>query len=161
MNQSFSEPQCGCTLQQRFTVRVQVDTPIVVGQDAIAGRRQLIPITSGTVERDGFSGVVLPGGVDSQVIRPNGRCDLSARYGIRLDNGASFYVENNGIRTVPQDCAADVLAGKFVDPSLYYFHTTPTFEVYDTRLAWMYDKVWTCSARRLPDQVCITFYTVE
>lgn len=148
-------------LKKLFTVKVSVDTPVVVGQDEVVGRRQLIPILGGTVEGDGFHGTVLPGGVDSQVIRPNGRCELSARYGIRLDNGSSFYVENNGIRTVPPEYAATVVAGGFVDPSLYYFCTKPEIEVYDEALAWMREKMLLCSAKRLPDQVQIDFYLLE
>ena len=67
-----------------FKVNVKVDKPIVVGQDGKNGCRQLIPILSGTVEGkdpDGneLRGRVMPGGVDSQVIRPDGKCCLSAR----------------------------------------------------------------------------------
>ena len=73
-----------------FTITVKVDTPVVVGQDEISGRRQLIPILSGTLEGETMHGEVLPGGVDSQVIRPDGICELSARYGVKLDDGSSF-----------------------------------------------------------------------
>ena len=148
-------------LKKLFTVSVTVDPPIVVGQDDKVGRRQLIPITGGTVEGEGYHGVVLPGGVDSQIIRPNGRCDLSARYGVRLDDGTSFYVENNGVRSVPPEYTETVVNGGFIDPSLYYFCTKPEIEVYDPRLNWMVEKVLLCSARRLPDQVLIDYYLLE
>lgn len=148
-------------LKKVFTISVTVDTPIVVGQDERAGRRQLIPVLGGELCGEGIHGTVLPGGVDSQVIRPNGRCELSARYGVRLDDGSSFYVENNGIRTVPPEYAGEVLQGKFVDPSLYYFCTKPSFEVYDRRLDWMLDKLFICCATRLPDQVLLDYFTVE
>ena len=36
-------------MKKLFTIEVKVDKPIVVGQDDISGRRQLIPITSGEV----------------------------------------------------------------------------------------------------------------
>ena len=69
-----------------FKVLAQVEKPIVVGQDGKNGRRQLIPVPSGTVEGtdlqgNPITGIVLPGAVDSQVIRPDGKCELSARYG--------------------------------------------------------------------------------
>ena len=149
-----------------FTVSVAVDKPIVVGQDEKNGRRQLIPITSGTLE--GFDpegnplkGTVLPGGVDSQVIRPDGKCELSARYGIRLDNGDSLYIENNGIRTVPEDYVEKVLRGEFIDPSLYYFATVPSFETYSKNLRWLENHVFYCKAIRETAQVKITYYVVE
>ena len=90
-----------------FKVLAQVEKPIVVGQDGKNGRRQLIPVPSGTVEGtdlqgNPITGIVLPGAVDSQVIRPDGKCELSARYGVQLSDGRSFYIENNGIRTVPE-----------------------------------------------------------
>ena len=108
-----------------------------------------------------ISGIVLPGGVDSQIIRINGRCDLSARYACRLDDGRSFYIENNGMRTVPAECVKDVLAGKFIDPSLYYFVTTPQFEVYDKSLRWMENYVFTCKAKRTPEAVEITYFILD
>lgn len=144
-----------------FTITVKVDTPVVVGQDEISGRRQLIPILSGTLEGETMHGEVLPGGVDSQVIRPDGICELSARYGVKLDDGSSFYVENNGIRTVPDEYVEQVKRGEFIEPSLYYFCTTPHFEVFGQQLAWMCKKVFVCKASRLPDQVLLDYYLME
>ena len=41
----MSEPH----LQKQFEIRVEVASPVLVGQDEHAGRRQLIPILSGTL----------------------------------------------------------------------------------------------------------------
>ncbi|NTW71764.1 MAG: DUF3237 domain-containing protein [Eubacteriaceae bacterium] len=146
--------------EEVFSIKVTVDKPIVVGQDEIVGRRQLIPILSGEVTGKDFNGKVLPGGVDSQIIRPDGRCELSARYAIQLDDGAGIYIENNGIRTVPPEYVADVKAGKFIDPELYYFRTVPTFETYSEKYQWLMNSVFVCSATRLPEHVLIKFYKV-
>lgn len=81
------------TLKKQFEIRVEVAPPVLIGQDDISGRRQLIPILSGTLTGTSegnfpsLTGEVLPGGVDSQVIRPDGKCELSARYGVRLTGG--------------------------------------------------------------------------
>jgi hypothetical protein len=131
-----------------------------VGQDEVVGRRQLIPILSGEVIGNGFKGKVLPGGIDSQIIRPDGKCELSARYAIQLEDGAAIYIENNGIRTVPAEYAEAVKAGKFVAPELYYFRTVPIFEVYDERYKWLMNHLSICSATRLPDKVLLKFYKV-
>lgn len=144
-----------------FEISVKVDTPIVVGQDEISGRRQLIPILSGELKGDNMHGVVLAGGVDSQVIRPSGICELSARYGVKLDDGSSFYVQNDGIRTVPDAYVEEVKQGKFIAPELYYFCTKPQFEVYGEELQWMLKKIFVCQATRLPDQVILEYYIVE
>lgn len=148
-------------LIKKFTVNVTVDRPIVVGQSEEVGRRQLIPITGGTVEGEGFDGIVLPGGVDSQIIRKNGRCDLSARYALRLNSGEGIYIENNGLRSVPEEYADRVFHGEFIDPSLYYFCTKPEIEVYNASLSWMCEKMFLCCARRLPESVEIVYYLLE
>ncbi|WP_298837988.1 DUF3237 domain-containing protein [Clostridium sp.] len=143
-----------------FSILIVVDKPILVGQDEIVGRRQLIPILSGDVTGIGFKGKVLPGGIDSQVIRPDGKCELSARYAIELDDGATIYIENNGLRTVPSKYIEDVKAGKFVDPSVYYFRTIPIFETYSEKYKWMMNTIFVCYATRLPENVMLTFYKV-
>lgn len=149
-----------------FTAAVKVAAPIVVGQDSKNGRRQLIPILSGTVEGEDIygnpiKGEVLGGGVDSQIIRPDGKCDLSARYAVRLSDGKGIYIENNGMRTVPAEYVPQVVNGEFIDPSLYYFATTPVIEVYDDELRWLENKVFVCKAVRKPDTVEISYYVVE
>ena len=153
-------------MRELFKISVGVEKPIVVGQDAKNGRRQLIPITSGVLSGQDISGnpikgTVLGGGVDSQVIRPDGKCELSARYGIRLDDGRSFYIENNGIRTVPDAYVSRVLNGEFVDPSLYYFATVPVFEAYDESLRWLENHVFVCTAEREAAAVNLTYYVIE
>lgn len=149
-----------------FTILVYVDKPVVIGQDGINGRRQLIPITAGELSGvdiygNPMRGTVLPGGVDSQVIRPDGKCELSARYGVKLEDGRSFYIENNGIRTVPGEYVQQVLSGGFVDPSLYYFATTPHFEVYHDSLRWMENYIFVCKAIRTPTAVELHYYIVN
>ena len=153
-------------MKELFAISVTVDKPILIGQNNKNGRRQFIPITGGTlsgfdINGQPMSGMVLPGGVDSQVIRPDGKCELSARYAVRLDDGSSFYIENNGIRTVPEEYVEMVLRGEFIDPSLYYFATVPKFELYSDSLQWMENKVFVCKAIREPDAVKIRYYVIE
>lgn len=148
-----------------FSISALVGPPIVIGNDTTTGRRQLIPILSGALrgiggQAAGLRGIILPGGIDSQVIRPDGRCELSARYGIRLDDGGSIYIENNGIRTVPDEYVETVKAGGFIDPSLYYFRSVPRFEVFDERLRWLTKRLIVCIATRLPDQVLLDYHEV-
>lgn len=148
-------------LEEIFSVKVKVDKPILIGQDEVVGRRQLISILSGELSGENIHGEVLPGGVDSQIIRPDGKCDLSARYAVRLDDGRCIYIENNGIRTVPKEYVEVVKRGEFVDPSLYYFCTTPVFEVYDESLRWLTEGIFICKATRLTDSVLIKFFKVK
>ena len=102
-------------LEKAFSIEVSVDKPVVVGQDDVHGRRQLIPISGGIVSGR-LSGKVLPGGVDSQIIRPDGFTELVARYAITLDDGCSVYIDNAGVRRVAPEVAGEVANGKIVDP---------------------------------------------
>lgn len=149
------------SLYKRFTITVLVAPPILVGQGCAVGRRQLVPILSGELVGKDIHGVVMPGGVDSQIIRPNGLCEVSARYGVLMNNGSSLYVENNGIRTVPTEFAPVVLQGGFLSPELYYFCTKPIFETYDERLNWLLERVYVCLATRQPDSVCLDYFSIE
>ncbi len=153
-------------LNKLFEVAIYVSEPIVVGQNDIVGRRQLIPIVKGELSGCDFhgnkiAGVVLPGGIDSQIIKPNCVCELSARYAVRLDDGRSFYIENNGVRSLEQDDVAKVVAGEFVDSSQYYFATSPDFEVYDSILDWLKKYMFVCQAKRYVDRVLLDFCLVE
>ena len=147
-------------LEEAFRIEITVAPPIVVGQDEIHGRRQLIEITSGVVSGK-LSGKVLPCGIDSQVIRPDGFAELVARYGLQLDDGETVYVNNVGIRRVDPRFAADAAAGKIVDPEYVYFATVPSFEVYSEKYRWLERSIFLCSAIRLPDKVLIRMYEVK
>ena len=150
-------------LKKQFHINIPVDKPIEIGRcdENFVGKRRLIPIGGGVVEGEGFEGVVLPGGVDSQVIRPDGKADISARYALKFNDGTSIYIQNDGIRTVPAEDVKTVLDGGYVDPSHYYFVTVPQFEVYDKQREWMTKKVWVCVGVRKPDTVIIDYFTVE
>lgn len=147
-------------LEYVFSIEVSVDRPVVVGQDDIHGRRQLIPIAGGQVSGK-LTGKVLPGGVDSQVIRPDGFTELVARYAIALDDGCSVYIDNAGVRRVDPAVAGEVANGKIVDPKYVYFVTVPTFEVYDSKYAWLEKSIFLCRGVRLPDKVLLNYYEVK
>ena len=150
-------------LVKAFEIRCEVAKPILIGQDDKAGRRQLIEITGGKVIGAAlpYHGTVLPGGVDSQVVRPNGRAELSARYGVRLDDGRSFYIQNDGIRTVPPEYIKTVLSGGIAPADVYYCVTRPEFEIYDETLNDLQDHVFIVYATRYPDSICLEYYMVK
>lgn len=150
-------------LVKAFEIRASVAAPTFIGQDGKAGRRQLIAITGGELIGAAipWHGTVLPDGVDSQVVRPNGRAELSARYGVRLDDGRSFYIQNDGIRTVPPAYVETVLSGGIAPAEVYYCVTKPSFEIYDDSLSVLNDKLFVVYATRYPDSICLEYYTVE
>ena len=147
-------------LEEVFKLEAGLNKPIVVGQDTKHGRRQLIVVHGGGVVSGRINGKLMEGGVDSQIIRPDGFVYLSARYGIELDTGETVYIQNDGIRRVDPAFAAEVAAGNIVDPKYIYFATVPKFEVYSENLSWMEQSIFICSAVRLPDKVILRYFEV-
>lgn len=65
------------------------------------GQRRLIPVLGGTVQAGpaapGFDGVVLPGGADRQLIRPDGIKELDALYEVEVGSGQIVTIRNRVI----------------------------------------------------------------
>ncbi len=151
-------------LEFSFRIEIQVTQPIVVSQDKQWGKRQLIPIESGTVT-GAIEGEVLPGGIDSQIIDKDGLCRLSARYAVKTRQGDTFYIENNGIRRIPQQWrhllfSDDMGFFNEIPTEDIYFKTTPSFEVYSDTLKWLTESLFVCSAQRSATGVFLDMYKV-
>ncbi len=152
-------------LEFSFRIEIQVTKPVVVSKDKEFGKRQLIPIASGTVT-GAIEGKVLPGGIDSQVIDKNGLCRLSARYAIETNSGETFYIENNGIRRIPakwreQLFSDDMSFFNDIAPEDIYFKTVPDFEIYNESLQWLTESLFICSAQRSASGVYLDMYRVK
>lgn len=152
------------TLEFSFRIDIRVTRPVVVSNDPVKGKRQLIPIESGIVTGE-VQGKVLPGGIDSQIIAADGLCSLSARYAIETEQGDTFYIENNGIRRIPEAYRArlfedDMSFFNEIDQADIYFKAVPTFEVYSERLDWLRQYVFICSAQRTETGVFLDMYKV-
>lgn len=148
------------TLTYAFSVRATLD-PVVEQGEVDTGRRRFIPVSGGTVTGPALNGTVLPGGGDWQVILPGGLTTIEARYLIKASDGTVIEVINPGVRTAAPDVIEKLAKGEAVDPSAYYFRTTPRFVVKDGPYGWMRRKVFVARGIRNPDNVVIDFYTVE
>lgn len=89
------------TTQQVMELTVTIGARVVVGESD-KGVRQYIPITGGTftgedLEGNVFTGEVLAGGADWQLIRPDGVLEVDALYSIKLSSGEVVVVHNQGI----------------------------------------------------------------
>lgn len=58
------------------------------------GERRIIPITGGTFKGPNIKGVVVPGGADWQLTRPDGDVELYARYTLKTNDDALIQVQN-------------------------------------------------------------------
>jgi hypothetical protein len=101
------------------------------------GTRHIIYVTGGTIEGPKIKGVVLPGGGDWLVIRPDGAVVLDVRAACRTDDGHIIYTYYRGISILSPEVREKMARGEPVDPSEYYFRTTPVFETASEKYGWM------------------------
>ena len=148
------------TLTYVMTLRVQVGTPLDVGQ-VPRGRRRVIPILGGTFEGPTIRGKVLPGGADWQIVRADGLAELDTRYALQTDSGSLIYIQNAGIRHASPEVTKKLLAGEPVDPSEVYFKTVPIFETAAPELQWLTRAIFVGTGERMPTEVIVHVWRVE
>ena len=116
-------------MDSRFLMTLQV---AVVGAQRIGavphGTRVTAPIASGHFEGPRLRGKVLPGGGDWTLLRADGVLELDLRVTLETDDGALIHMTSFGLRHGPPEVIAALARGERVDPSTYYFRTTPRFE---------------------------------
>ena len=139
---------------------VEVDKPIEVGQ-TIHGTRRLIPILGGTVNGNGWTARVLPGGADFQLIVNAQMAELDARYVLETDAGDLIYVQNHAIRTASPEVMTRLIRGEVVSPESVYFRCTPRFETASPALSWISERLFIGTGARHPDRVVMRFFEVN
>ncbi len=105
--------------------------------DTPHGTRRIVPITGGTFTGPKLKGTVLPGGGDWLVIRPDGVREIDVRITLQTDDGHLIYMVYRGINTLSQKMLQRIRQGETVDPSEYYFRTTPYFETGSEKYDWL------------------------
>jgi len=110
-----------------MTLHVVVAGPQKIGSVPY-GTRVTAPIASGHFEGPRMRGKVLPGGGDWTLLRADGVLELDLRLTLETDDGALVHLASFGLRHGPPEIIAALGRGERVDPSQYYFRTTPRFE---------------------------------
>ena len=128
---------------------LQAEPPKLIGETP-HGTRRVIEITGGWFDGPNMSGEVLPGGSDWQLIRPDGVVSLESRYMLRTGDDALIFIHNRGVRVANAEVSAMLDSGQDVDPSLYRFRTTPTFETGAADYLWLNSVVAVATAARRP-----------
>jgi len=147
-------------LEYAFTATVLVAAPVEQGE-ADGGRKRFIAITGGKVEGPRLTGEVLAGGGDWQVIEPGGLTRVEARYFLKAADGTVIEVTNPGVRVADPQVIERLARGEDVDPSAYYFRTTPHFTVKAGAHDWLRRSAFVARGVRKPDRVLIDFYVVK
>lgn len=156
------ESNAVATPQLRFfaDLAVQVGEPQVVGT-VPHGVRRVIPIVGGSVQGDGWSGRVLAGGADFQLIVHPGYAELDARYVIEVDGGELVYVCNQAVRSGPAQLMQRLARGEPVDPAQIYFRCLPRLETASKALGWINERLFVGAGVRHPDRVVMRFFALD
>jgi len=124
-----------------------------------AGHRRVIPIIGGRITGE-VDAVILPGGADWQVLRPDGAIEVDGRYSARTSAGDLLYLQVSGIRSGAPAVLEALLRGEAVDPGEYYFRTVVTIETSAPALAGLQGSLFVASCVREAATVRYTAYRV-
>ncbi|MGO4453820.1 DUF3237 domain-containing protein [Arthrobacter sp. RAF14] len=145
-------------LEAAFGVEVRVGLPADHGVTR-AGHRRVVPIIGGGIY-GGLDAEILPGGADWQRIRPDGGCEIDARYSAVTPDGELLYLRAEGLRIPAPEAAAALLRGEQPGPEQFYFRTTVSFEASSGRWAHLERSLFVASGLREADTVRYTAYRV-
>jgi hypothetical protein len=131
-----------------------------IGETPLGGRR-IVYVESGEFHGPGLDGIVLPGGGDWVLVDRDGITRLDVRITLRTDDGALIYVVYRGVSDLTAEARDRILAGEAVDPSTYYFRTTPYFETSSEKYRWLNRLVTVGVGRRTRTGVEYTIHAVR
>src|SRR5882724_6638352 len=124
------------TSRPLLTLQVVVEQPQKLG-GVPHGTRVIVPITGGSFYGPRLRGKVLAGGGDWTLLRSDGVLELDLRITLETDDGALIHMTAFGFRHGPPEVIAALARGESVDPSTYYFRTTPRFETGHPKYAFL------------------------
>jgi len=113
-----------------------LEEPIEVGSTP-HGVRMIYNIKGGTVEGPKVSGKILPTGADWLIIRSDMVAELDVRATMQTDDNEIVYTYYRGIINADLEIFDKIQKGEDVDPTEYYFRTTPVFETSSEKYGWI------------------------
>jgi hypothetical protein len=119
-----------------FDITLEVPPPLDLGETPF-GRRRIARVVGGAFEGPKMKGRVLDGGGDWLLLRRDGVLQLDVRIALETDDKQHVYMTYRGYRHGPKDVIERLNKGETVDPSLYYFRSTPYFETGSEKYAWL------------------------
>jgi hypothetical protein len=80
---------------------------------------------------------VLPGGAGWTLLRRDDVLEIEVRVTLETDDKQHIYMAWKGLRHGPKEVIARLNRGEDVDPTTYYFRTTPYFETGSSKYGWL------------------------
>ena len=143
-----------------FDIAIDVIAPQNVGTTPL-GTRRIVPVTGGTFSGDRLRGTVLPSAAaDWIIVRNNGSVLLDVRLTLKTDDDALIFMTYRGIRHATPEVAKQLASGEKVDPSQYYFRTSPVFETGSDKYEWLNNIICVAVGERLANEVRYRVYEI-
>lgn len=148
-------------IETEFVFEVKIDVaPLMEFGQTPFGQRRIATLTGGTFEGPRMKGKVLASGGDWIVVRADGVVQLDVRAHLETDDGALIYMTYRGHRHGSKEVIDRLNSGQPVDPSEYYFRTTPYFETSSDKYDWMNRMCFIAKGHRLPEGPVYRVYQV-
>ena len=132
-----------------FTIALNLGEIQLLGKTPI-GERRVALIEGGSFEGPKLKGVILKGGNDWLIIRPDGALQLDVRLTLKTDDDHLIGMTYRGYRYGPAAVIDRLNRGEKVDPSEYYFRAAPFFETSSEKYDWLNRTVAVATGHRLP-----------
>jgi hypothetical protein len=123
-------------ISTRFLFTIALDIQISSLGDTPYGRRRIFHFNGGSFEGPKLSGRVLLGGGWS-LIRRDDVMEVDVRVSLETSDRHQIYMAWKGLRHGPKEVMDRLYRGETVDPTSYYFRTTPYFETSSEQYGWM------------------------
>ena len=101
------------------------------------GVRRIARLNTGSFEGPKLKGTVLPGGGGWMLIRRDDVLEVEVRLTLETDDKQQIYMNWKGLRHGPKEVIDRLYRGETVDPTSYYFRTTPYFETSSEKYNWL------------------------
>lgn len=120
-------------------LRMDIDChpPHELGQTS-RGRRRVVVVSGGRFEGEKLNGVILPGGGDLALVRPDGVFEPNAQFLLSTHDGALIHLSYRGLwHAAPAVLERLMRREGPVAPSEYYFRTAVFFETGAEPYLWL------------------------
>jgi len=136
-----------------------LDDPQVIGETP-RGIRIIHPVLGGSFKGPKLNGELLGFGADWVLRYANGASELDVRITIRTDDDKYIYCYYRGILNVSLEIMGRIQNGEDVNPSEYYFRTTPVFETGSEKYSWLNRIVCVGVGKLEPKKVIYKIYQI-
>lgn len=142
-----------------FEMEGMLEEPQMVGTGP-NGTRMIYPVVSGSFKGPKLKGEMLPFGADWMVMDATGVGRIDVRITLKTDEGEFLYVQYKGVLNISPEAMMKIQTGETVDPSEYYFRTTPVIETGSEKLAWLNNIVCVGVGEVFPNRVKYQVYQI-